>query len=270
MKVKKFYVYLMMLVTSMCVISCSDDDSIAPIERGEKVLAKMEIKPKNEPYSDFVTYSYDNNGDISKIDIVRKHEGSSQTQSVSYIIEGNTLISTEASNVENKLNDAKYIVDLFAQELDGSHRKFTYHSSGYLKASIIVGGNNEKATFEPIYDKQWRMTSSGLQDNSIECIWSDIPNKGNLFFWNTIDPGLQYFPYVDNWVIALANAGLFGKAQAFLPKKYGDENEEYSLDRNILKYELDGDGYVIKATMSDGGRGPGSAVSEIIYTFTYE
>lgn len=264
MKAKKIYSYLVMFLTCLCVISCDKDDSIAPIERGEKVLNKMELELDNNSYytKHIITYSYDNDGNISTIDIVRHIGGTSDSTTESYIIEGNTMTSTATHFVECKLNDAKYIEYLNDTELSSFSHKFTYYSNGYLKASIYMGGNYERPSFEPIYDKQWRITNKADENgysslNSMECIWSDIPNKGNLFFWPSITRNI--YNAID---IALANAGLFGKAQAFLPKKFGNDTQEWTLDE--IKYELDEDGYVTKATVSDE-RG-----IKATYTFTYE
>lgn len=49
-----------------------------------------------------------------------------------------------------------------------------------------------------------------------------------------------------------------------MPKEFGDDNQEWSLNENVLKYELDGDGYVTKATISD------EYGIYVTYTFTYE
>lgn len=252
-------------MTCFSVISCDKDDSIAPIERGGKVLTKMELEGSRFNYTkQIVTYSYDNDRNITRIDLDRNFENAYNNTKQSYMIDGNTLTSNAPRFVECKLNDAKYIVELIDFEISEYAQKFTYYSNGYLKASIYIGGNYERASFEPIYDKQWRITNKADENGhssvySLECIWSDIPNKGNLFFWPSIGANND-----DAIEIALANAGLLGKAQAFLPKKFGSNSQEWSLNENVLKYELDEDGYVTKATVSDE-RG-----IKATYTFTYE
>lgn len=267
MKTKNFYAYLMMFMVSVCTISCDKDESIEPIKRGDKVLTKMEINydyyhsddGRNDYNTDIVTYSYDGNGNITKIDYVNT---SNSGATRSYMVEGKALTSDHF--IDCKLNDAKYITNISEYDILDQQYECTYHSNGYLKSTSWVLSSRKEIAFRPIYDKQWRITSEALLDNSLECVWSNIPNKGNLFFWDTVR-GRAEVSEDDHVIIALANAGLFGKAQAFLPESFGDCNEEWSANTNILKYELDNEGYVTKATMvSNKDR------IKAIYTFTYE
>ena len=274
MKTKVFNYLGMMLLASISFISCNDEESIAPIERGEKVLIRMEQQywdtNKKKKYIKTTTYSYDSNNNISSINVSDPNKESSW----SYNVDGDRLTSDKYGVVEYKLNNAKYIEEFTDHSYSsGSSFKFNYHSSGYLKTSFLIGGNYEQVMFEPIYDKQWRITDNTKGNlKSFECIWSDIPNKGNLFLWDIVNPGTLFYNYIthDEDVIILANAGLYGKAQAFLPKRISDDTESLDYTGYEFEYELDKDGYVTQATMMSVNAPEYDKKVVAIFKFTYE
>lgn len=271
----------MMLIVSLCAISCGDDDSndlISPDDKNRKKLVKMELKTthRNDPlHYGTAIYKYNSNNEISEIymSTIEKTnwDNTEIKDSIYCYVDDNALIfnKTRPYNQEyvQELNSNKYIRGIY---LDHKLKPFFnhiwdcyYHSNGYLKS--IQGSSHRFIIFEPTYDKQWRITNGALGSKnhssySIECVWSDIPNKGNLFFWE--EHGDSPRKAESFYMMALENAGFLGKAQAFLPEKFADTADEYNLSR--IQYELDNEGYVNKATIEDN-----SKFNPCTYTYTY-
>lgn len=130
----------------------------------------------DKKYIKTTTYSYDSNNNISSINVSDPNKESSW----SYNVDGDRLTSDKYGVVEYKLNNAKYIEEFTDHSYSsGSSFKFNYHSSGYLKTSFLY----EQVMFEPIYDKQWRITDNTKGNlKALNVYGLTYPIKGICFY----------------------------------------------------------------------------------------
>lgn len=253
MKTNKLFTAILM-AAALCVnfTSCSDDEEGggSNSEGATKRLVKMEVSSYDGNTE--ISLEYDSQGRVSKMVESFADDGSQSKETFLYSYNGDELTisetdeevyhesgeehSTEEVNVY-QLNNKGYVT---SGTFDIDYTSSFEYTDDYL-VSISIEPNYIYGN----YDRTHTLLSDGkvLPDGWDSMEYSDIPNKGNLFY--------MYSHYEDifiksNWW-ELYFANLVGKAPKYLPKSatFRNTTTHYS-------YELDDDGYVKAFTITDG------------------
>ena len=247
MKTKRLFTVILM-AAALCInfTSCSDDEEGGGSNSGSttKRLVKMEAM-SYEGITE-ISLEYDSQGRVSKMVEFFTEAGSDfqSTETWRYAYNGNELtisynreeISSQegdySTNKENvyQLNNNGYVISGISED---NHTYLFEYTDDYL-VSIDINGSLEK---------KHSVLSDGkvLPDGWKSMEYTDIPNKGGLFFMYS--HYLDIFVKSNYWELYFAN--LVGKAPTYLPKS----GTTYCTTH--YSYELDDDGYVKAFTITN-------------------
>ena len=252
MKTKSLTAMLMAMALSFNFAACSDDDENggggSGLEGASKRLKTIYVQAEWDTNNETV-FQYDNEGRVTEMDITYDHHSSGDTWTdyYSYSYNGDEVTLDvdyagdgpeyrEQESYTYTLNDKGYVTEGAMNFSSGKRvRQYTFSYTDDYLIRVTEGYENET----PRVVEHNQIISDGLilphDGNSIE--YTDIPNKGNLFFHYANEKDIfDSFEFCELYLTNLA-----GKAPKYLPERVDDWH---------FSYELDDEGYATEITIT--------------------
>lgn len=261
MKTKSFLAAMMAAALSFNFMACSDDDEPNGGNGGgsgsgdaTKRLTRIFVQCPNGDTNNETTFKYDNEGRVTEMAITYEHhnDGEIWKDTYSYSYSGNNAtISTiyyEGNETEGEyttesnytLNDKGYVTSGTETRLSSEQtRQYTFsYTDDYM---TLATESYDELTYE---EKNQIISDGQILPHDWDAVeYTDIPNKGNLFFHYANESDIfDSFEYFELYWVNLA-----GKAPAYLPQSVTDSFE----GGWHFSYKLDDEGYATEVTITN-------------------
>ena len=241
MKVKNLLMAVLLTALYVNFTSCSDDEEGggSNSEGATKRLVGMEVICDDEKTE--LSLEYDSQGRVSEMVLLFDEPDWQDKQTVLYTYNGNEVTVSQTWTGDShpngtgyedvyQLNDKGYVVNGTCRFWN-IHEDFT--SSFQYTDDYLISIEIKPYSFEGLAATHQLLTDGKILPDAWSSIeYTDIPNKGGLFYMYTQYPNL--FDEFEWYELYFAN--LAGKAHKYLPQKAGgDTTYDYELDDGYVK-----------------------------------